>query len=159
MEKIDLEINNILAAITFTEYSIPAIYHASFLCYKLNASLHILNVVNQRDIEAAAMYTRLIGSTPVNVEEYKKVLIQSRKDKVNEILQEKNLSHITSEIVINIGDPAEEILKFINENNIDLGVLAKSGREKEGQFLAKTGSVADKVFRNSSIPILFIDSE
>lgn len=153
----DQKVNNILAAITLEEYSKPALIYASFLSKKLNASLYILNVVNKRAIEAASIYNRLVGSSvPVEMEEYKKLLIQFAKDKVNEILKENELSNIKAEIAIKIGEPVEEIIKYINENNIDLGVLARSGREKDMKLIKKTGSVADNIFRNASIPILFI---
>lgn len=159
MEAMNIQVNNILVAITFTKYSKPVFYYASYLCDKLGASLIVLNVINQRDIDAAAVYTRLIGSQPVNVEQYKEQLIQYRKNRANEVLEEIGLSHIKRETIIKIGDPAEEILGYIRENNIDLGILGKSGSEKEQQFPSKAGSVADKVFRHSTIPILYVGEE
>lgn len=52
------------------------------------------------------------------------------------------------------GQPAKEILRLAEEESVDLivmGTLGKSGIEK---FLL--GSVADKVTRGSSIPVLVV---
>ncbi len=52
------------------------------------------------------------------------------------------------------GHPADEIIKYAEKNSIDLimmGTLGKSGLDR---FLL--GSVADKVIRNSKIPVIVI---
>ena len=53
-----------------------------------------------------------------------------------------------------IGDPAQEILKFIERDKVDMVIMATSGRK--GHF--KFGSVADKVVKNSPVPVITIPS-
>lgn len=56
--------------------------------------------------------------------------------------------------IIAEGHPADEIIKYAEKNSIDLimmGTLGKSGLDR---FLL--GSVADKVIRNSKIPVIVI---
>jgi len=50
------------------------------------------------------------------------------------------------------GNPADEILKLAQEQSIDLIVMGTLGRSGIEKFLL--GSVADKVIRNSRIPVL-----
>ena len=52
------------------------------------------------------------------------------------------------------GNPAEEIIKTARENNADLIVMGTHGRK--GVDLLVFGSVADKVVKNSKIPVLTV---
>ena len=52
------------------------------------------------------------------------------------------------------GHPAEEILKLAKEKAADLIVMGSLGRSGIEKILL--GSVADKVIRNSSIPVLIV---
>jgi nucleotide-binding universal stress UspA family protein len=56
---------------------------------------------------------------------------------------------------IAIGDPAQEILKLIDKEKVDLVVMATSGRKGNFRF----GSVAEKVVKNSKIPVVTIPVE
>ncbi len=49
------------------------------------------------------------------------------------------------------GDPAKEILKFIEKEKVDMVVMASRGRK--GYFF---GSVAEKVVKNSPVPVVTI---
>jgi nucleotide-binding universal stress UspA family protein len=50
---------------------------------------------------------------------------------------------------IAVGDPAQEILKLIEAEGIDLVVMASNGQQ--GNY--RVGSVTDKVVRNSAVPV------
>jgi len=50
------------------------------------------------------------------------------------------------------GDPAEEILKFINENKIDMVIITSRGRGARFSF----GSVSEKVVKNSPVPVILV---
>ena len=54
--------------------------------------------------------------------------------------------------VIALGNPAEEILKFVKEKKIDMVVLTSRGR----QSLFSFGSVSDKVVKNSPVPVMVV---
>lgn len=51
-----------------------------------------------------------------------------------------------------IGDPAEEILKLVTQENIDMVVMTTHGRKAHFAF----GGVADKVVKNSPVPVVTI---
>jgi nucleotide-binding universal stress UspA family protein len=53
-----------------------------------------------------------------------------------------------------IGHPAEEIIRYADENNFDLVVMATHGRSGIGRWAL--GSVAEKVLRASRVPILLV---
>ncbi|MBN1850454.1 MAG: universal stress protein [Deltaproteobacteria bacterium] len=51
-----------------------------------------------------------------------------------------------------IGDPAEEILKLIDKQEIDIVVMATRGRQDRFAF----GGVAEKVVKHSPVPVVSI---
>lgn len=52
------------------------------------------------------------------------------------------------------GSPADEILSYAKKNGMDLIVIGSVGRTGLDRFLL--GSVAEKVVRNSSVPVLTV---
>jgi nucleotide-binding universal stress UspA family protein len=58
------------------------------------------------------------------------------------------------EVKIVEGQPAAEIMKVAKDSNIDIIVMGRLGRTGISTFLM--GSTAEKVVRNSKIPILMI---
>ncbi|MCX9084839.1 MAG: universal stress protein [Candidatus Methanoperedens sp.] len=56
--------------------------------------------------------------------------------------------------VIVEGNPADEIIKYAENNSIDLIVMGTMGKSGIDRFLM--GSVADKVIRNSRIPVIAV---
>ena len=53
---------------------------------------------------------------------------------------------------IAIGDPAQEILRLIDKENVDMVVMSSRGRTGHFHF----GSVAEKVVKNSTAPVITI---
>ena len=53
---------------------------------------------------------------------------------------------------IALGDPAKEIMNFIEKEKVDMVVMATHGRKGHFPF----GSVAEKVIRSSSVPVVTI---
>jgi nucleotide-binding universal stress UspA family protein len=53
-----------------------------------------------------------------------------------------------------VGDAAREIIKYVQENAIDLVIMATRGRMGVSRFFF--GSVADKVVRESPVPVMTV---
>lgn len=51
-----------------------------------------------------------------------------------------------------VGDPSEEILKLVDEEKLDMVVMATKGRKGRFAF----GSVAEKVVKNVPVPVITI---
>ena len=82
-----------------------------------------------------------------------KMYSQAQKylDRMMRQLQKKGIKVKT---VVLLGDPAEEIATYAENNDIDLIVMASHGRSGVSRWTH--GSVADKVFRTSCVPILMV---
>lgn len=66
---------------------------------------------------------------------------------------------IESSVKVVIGSAAEEILKAIQKNNVDLIIMAKRRKLKGIKSLLTLGSVSRKIVENTSCPILLMDAE
>ena len=66
---------------------------------------------------------------------------------------------IKSHLKVEVGLPAEEILRVIKNQKIDLVVMAKRRKLKGIKSLLTLGSVSRKIVENTSCPVLMIDIE
>jgi len=78
---------------------------------------------------------------------------QARKylDKIGKTLEAKGIKVLTEVL---LGKPAEEITFFATNEGCDLIVMASHGRSGPSRWAH--GSVAEKVFRASGVPVLMI---
>lgn len=153
------EIKKILVAIALVPeygYSQKHLSYAAYLADKTGATLVVISVINQRDIDAAALYARMVGSQALGVEEFKKMEIERRKKSIQEILEKAGLGGIDSEKLIVIGNPYTEIMKAIEEKQIDLVIMGTRGASKYDKYTVVTGAVAERVFKHSPVPVLSI---
>jgi len=56
-----------------------------------------------------------------------------------------------------LGDPAQQILKVIGEDGIDMVIMASRGRGAELHGTDQLGSVAAKIIRSSPVPVTIIN--
>jgi len=66
---------------------------------------------------------------------------------------------IKSHLKVVTGLPAEEILKIVKNQKMDLIVMAKRRKLKGIKGLLTLGSVSRKIVENTSCPVLMIDAE
>lgn len=94
-------------------------------------------------------------SVPYNEEELYSIRSESEKylDKVGQGFQENQQVSIANKIAVN-ENPAEEIIKAEKSLEIDLVVMSTHGRSGFSRFAI--GSVADKVLRGGSVPVLMV---
>jgi nucleotide-binding universal stress UspA family protein len=61
---------------------------------------------------------------------------------------------LSIEVRVLVGNPADEVIAFAREQQIDLIVMSTSGKAGFGRW--DTANIADKVTRNSDIPVLLV---
>ena len=91
-----------------------------------------------------------IGSLPVAVGKMQK----QAERYLNRIAKRLQKKGFTVRAAVLLGHPAEEITVFAEEYNVSLIVMASHGRS--GLTRWAYGSVADKVFRASPVPVLMV---
>ena len=82
-------------------------------------------------------------------------------EKMEKELAEKRLDDICTKFLnacplyfrhIRVGEPAKEILRFIQQHSIDLVVITSRGSESHFDF----GSVADRLIKCTTVPIVTV---
>jgi universal stress protein A len=137
--KTKLKFNNILCPIDFDVNSLAALEMARELTRENRATLHVLHVV-------MPPYQLLISAPFLADRERHHASIR-----LNEIGRDllRDVEHC---LVLKVGDPAEKIINTAAEIEADLVVMATHGRT--GMPRLFLGSVAEKVVRESSCPVL-----
>jgi nucleotide-binding universal stress UspA family protein len=75
-------------------------------------------------------------------------------DSLSKVVKEIESDVKKVDIVVESGDPADEILMTARKQRADLIIVGYKGYGKEGRFLL--GSVTDKVVRHASISVLVV---
>jgi len=150
------EINKVMACVDFSDYSKMTIEKALEVVKGLPAEIVLLNVINNRDIDAIRVVSPYFPGS-FTVESFIEKAITERRQKIREMVEQyfPDDKH-RMRILIHVGIPYEAILKAIDEEKVDLVVLARKGRSNLIGTLH--GSNAEKVFRHSPVPVLSVRS-
>jgi len=141
-----IEIKKILIPTDFSETSQAATKYAVELAKKFNAKIYLLNV-----IEDPIVYMPMFESYALPPKEDFENFAETRLD--NWILDEdKGDLEIETKWVH--GNPFVDILKFAKREDVDLIVVGTHGRSFTVHLLL--GSVAEKVVRKASCPVLTV---
>ena len=128
-------LRKILVTTDLSEYSLAAMEYASSFGLLYSSNLFLLHVADHRE-----------GHHGRTEEESRKVL---------DHFVEKRISRDINLVpVVRFGNPALEIRKFAEEEGMDLVVMATHGRT--GLRHIVMGSVAEKVVRQSNVPVLTV---
>jgi nucleotide-binding universal stress UspA family protein len=146
-----MTIKKILWPTDFSTVADKALPHVKSLTEKYDAEVHVLYV-----IEDMSQHDGWYGS-------FKQQHIQELMEQANKTASTR-LNYICENCLqgcpryikhIAVGDSAQEILKLIKKEKVDLVVMASHGERGHFRF----GSVAEKVLKNSSVPVTIIPAE
>jgi nucleotide-binding universal stress UspA family protein len=141
-------LNKILVTTDMSDYSLAAVEYASSLGLLYNSTMYLLHLQD----ETPPVF-RLQG---VDVDPHQ--FRQRAEEDAQRELEDFAAKRVTLDLkfipVVRSGSPAEEIKRFGEEEGIDLIVIATHGRT--GLQHIVLGSVAEKVVRGSSVPVLAV---
>ncbi|MEW5910836.1 MAG: universal stress protein [Thermodesulfobacteriota bacterium] len=143
------EIKRILYPVDFSENSYHVLPYVISLSDKYNAQVYILYVVD--DLRRYAGIHVPHPSISQIIDE----AMAAGKKMLNQICDEhlQRCPNFQKRIVS--GDPRKEIMKMIEDEEIDLVIMGTHGRK--GIERAIFGSVAEYVVKNSKVPVLTIN--
>jgi len=124
---------------------------ATSLSRQYQGEIHLLYVIEELAIHEP-WYGEFDSSHIEKIHDWERRKAEERLEWVcNEYLKSCPLyiKHIA------IGDPAEEILKLIQKEGIDMVVMAKRGRKGIFAF----GSVTEKVVKDSPVPVSVVPTD
>ena len=139
-----------MAAVGFTEYSEELLGYAAGIADSIGAEMIVVNIINSRDVEAVGAIAAM--GYEVDSEHYVSGVEEERRRALEQMLKKISFPAERIRPVFKVGHPVEELLKIAVKENVDLMVMGIKGRSDLEHLLV--GSVAEKVFRRSPIPIL-----
>ncbi len=143
-------INKIMVAVGYTEYSEELLGYAAGIADSIGAEIIVVNIINSRDVEAVGAIAAM--GYEVDSEHYVSGVEEERRRALEQMLKKISFPAERIRPVFKVGHPVEELLKIADKENVDLIVMGVKGRSDLEHILM--GSVAEKVFRRSPIPVL-----
>ena len=144
------EIKKIMVALGFSEYAEGIFNYADMLAAKLGAELIVANIINSRDVEAVSAITNM--GYDLDPERYIKELKEERRGAFEAIAKSASLPKDSIKLILQVGNPIDELLKIILDENVDLVVMGVKGRTDLEHILI--GSVAEKLFRRAPVTVI-----
>ena len=133
----------ILCPIDFSEHSLVALDLALKMAQQNDAVLCVLNV--------APTPAGAAGFQPVPMDPYPQ-LEKDTKEHLAKLVRERIPATVRCETLVASGDPAERVLNAARELDADLIVMGTHGRRGLSHLVL--GSVAERVVRESPVPVL-----
>jgi nucleotide-binding universal stress UspA family protein len=124
--------------------------YAIELCRDYHAELEIIHVVEQ------SIHPAFFGTGKSSIFDFLPDVYEKSSSLIKEMYDAISGPKPKMETKITEGVAAQEILKHIESNNIDLIVLSTHGTSGLNQFLL--GGVAEKIIRRSTRPVFTIKS-
>lgn len=140
-------VKNILVPTDFSDCSAAAIEHASTFAVMYDARLHVLHVM--KDLPSHTTPRTISGAE--NIPPYRHI---PTEDDLGEFVERWLTRQQKVVQAVKYGQPHKEIVKYAHDENIDLIVMATHGRTGLTHLLM--GSVAEKIVRFSTIPVLTV---
>jgi len=151
--------NKILFPTDGSENSKKANKHALWIADKSNADIIVLYVIEPHfpHIETTLPISTLPTPDEYFYEEIRtegKEIIENFKQELEDIRCKGVCKDVKLESLIKEGKPSMEILKVLEEKNIDLVVMGASGRHGLDRFML--GTVTERVVREAKTPVMVV---
>lgn len=144
------KLKKIMAACDFSEYAPQVVSQAVDLARDLKASLMVVNIINQRDVD---MMRKVSLDYPAfQFEKYLEDQENERLEMMDKLAADAGGSGLDIQKVIRVGVPFKALLQVIEDKGADLLVMGTKGRGNLAGVLF--GSTAEKMFRRCPVPLL-----
>ena len=143
-----LQVRNILYPLELSKISPMIVPWAELMAQQFGAKLHVLHVVPGLEFMGVAFASEAL------IERDFPLMIEKTRPWVENFCAEHFKAVKPEVIAVLSGSPAREIVKYAEENGIDLivmGTHSQAGLERQ-----LFGSVADKVTRTSPVPVVTV---
>jgi len=142
-------IKKILVPLAFSKYSRGILDLAADLAEPLGAQLLVVNVINERDLDAVNKITSF--GYKVDTDKYLEIIKKERRDDVVKMTEHLTLPDEKVSFTFLVGEPTSELLRFVVEEEIDMVVMGIKAKDLRHVF---AGSVAERMFRKCPVPIV-----
>jgi len=145
-----MEVKRVLWPTDFSKNAAAALPYVESLSQKYQTEVHVIYVIEELGYHEP-WYGEFDRSHIEKIHQWERQMAEKRLDEVCENHLKGCPLYIKH---IAIGDPAQEIIRYIEKEKPDMVVMATHGRKGHFQF----GSVAEKVVKSSPVPVVPIPS-
>ncbi len=142
----------ILCPTDFSEPSLCGLRMANEMAQKFATEIVVLNV--HKPIPTLPTPRIEASDVSFDVSAYEKHVADDARESLAALSGNVFDDHITLELEVRMGRPADEIIKYAEEENVDAIIIATHGRTGLAHIVF--GSVAEKVVRRAKCPVLTI---
>jgi len=139
----------ILFPVDFSAVSPKIVPYVVAIADKLDAEVHLVFVV--RKLEPFSGTNVSMSS----LENFETEIVLGAETKMEEFVEEFFKSIYRPKTKVLIGDIAEEIIKYIESERIDLVIMGTHGRKGIDRIVF--GSVADRVIKSAPVPVMSVN--
>ena len=143
------DFKRILFPVDFSEVSPKIAPWVLATAEKYDAEIHLLFVARSLEHFVGIMVPM------VSIEEFQNEVVRGAEASIEEFVDTHFKGHPKCRTHVVVGDAAEEINRYIDSESIDLGIMGTHGRKGIERVLV--GSVADRVIKTSTVPVLSIN--
>jgi nucleotide-binding universal stress UspA family protein len=126
-----------------------ALRYAKALAQSFGASLHVLHVVQEPFAQPWAVEAYGFSLATLQDE-----WVREAKTRIETTLTAEERASYRAKLATRLGHPVVEILRYANEENVDLIVIGTHGRGPLGHMVM--GSVAERIVRKATCPVLTV---
>lgn len=152
------ENSKVMVACDCSSHSIKAIRCAARLANDLNTQMIVVNVINQRDIEAMegaiGRISMMVDKFPTTISEYVDGVKEERLAEIKKLIANIDGPIPKHNIRIVTGVPFKRLIEVSEEENPRMIVIGTKGRSNLSNVLI--GSTAEKLTRHCPIPLLCV---
>lgn len=151
-----MDMKKILVPHDGDQMSDKAVLYAAELAKALGSEIILLYVIEEIEVPA----TLILGNDRVLISRARRSIARSIEQTWNRFVEDK-VKLLSSERIkvssdIKTGNPAEQIVKFARENQVDLIVMGSRRLEGISKIVVALGSVARKVSERASCPVMLV---
>jgi len=143
------EVKKILFPVDFSYVSPKIVPYVLTMAEKFESEIHLVFVVRGLD------YYSDIYVSYVSIGNFEQQVVQGAETTMEEFSNKYFAGYNRCKVKVIIGDPAEEILNYVENEDIDMIIVGTHGRKGFEKILF--GSVARRIIRMSPVPVLSIN--
>ncbi len=144
-----MEFKKVLFPVDLSEVSPKIAPWVLMMARTFQAEVHLLFVVRKLD-----HFSSIYVPYP-SIENFEEELIKGGETKMEEFLDLYFKGYQTYKSNVVLGDPSDEILKYVEVEKIDLIIMGTHGRKGLERIIF--GSVAERVIKMSPVPVMSVN--
>jgi nucleotide-binding universal stress UspA family protein len=143
------EFKRILFPVDLSESSAKIVPYVQTIAQKYDSAIHMMF--------AARIFQYFTGIyvPPSTIDRFEKEVIEGAEKRLVEFIDEHFRAFPNTKTAVVAGDASEEIIKYIEDQHIDLVIMGTHGRKGMDKIIF--GSVAERIVKTAPVPVMVVN--